>query len=122
MLLRVSILVACLFSSADALKLPNSKISRRAISFGTSALLPAVFISPVAAKYRPSLAEMKGYGGSPVVDEMNDTVGTVKTDLSFAQLVANSVKMQEQQYGRPLTEDEREEIATKIRKFYPNAK
>jgi len=108
--------------------------------------VPALLVGPelASAAYRPSLAEFKGYGGSPVIDEMNEA--KVSTELSFAQLLANSIKMKEEALRRPLTEDEikelevcvvraalghpstRQRCATyarrqeKVRKFYPDAK
>ena len=110
--------------------------------------MPALLVGPelASAAYRPSLAEFKGYGGSPVIDEMNEA--KVSTELSFAQLLANSIKMKEEALRRPLTEDEikelevcvvrgalghlhpstRQRCATharrqeKVRKFYPDAK
>lgn len=107
---------------SEALKLPVStgKLSRRS---AMATLLPAsVFMPSVAiAKYRPSLAEMKGYGNSPIVDEMRDNKAA-QTSLSFAQLVANSKKMQEDQSGRPMTEEELKILEDKIRKYYPTAK
>ena len=110
--------------------------------------MPALLVGPelASAAYRPSLAEFKGYGGSPVIDEMNEA--KVSTELSFAQLLANSIKMKEEALRRPLTEDEIKELEVcvlrapfghlhpsvrrrcapharrqeKVRKFYPDAK
>ena len=64
---------------------------------------------------------MKGYGGSPIVDQMNEAKA-VQTSLSFAELVKNSKANQEKMLGRALTEEEMAELKAKIRKFYPNAK
>ena len=93
-------------ASGDALRLPTTgPVTRR-----TAIALPALFVPHAAmAKYRPSLAEFKGYGGSPILDEQGEPAG-VATGLSHAQLVANSVAMQEKQYGRKLSDDEVAEI------------
>ena len=78
--------------ACDALRIDAGKgVSRRAAIGG--AIIPALFVSPAFAKYRPSLAEMKGFGSSPVVDEMKEAQ-PVKTELTHAQLVANSCEMQ----------------------------
>jgi len=105
--------------ACDALRIDAGKgVSRRAAIGG--AILPALFVSPAFAKYRPSLAEMKGFGSSPVVDEMKEAQ-PVKTELTHAQLVANSCEMQKKLLGRDLTESEVAEIDAKIRKYYPDA-
>lgn len=64
---------------------------------------------------------MKGYGSSPYSEAVEDSK-TIETNLSHAQLVANSKKAQEEMLGRPLDEDELKELDAKIAKFYPNAK
>jgi len=111
-------LVALAVLGASALRLPPAKIESRRAAVGV--LLP-LFVAPqlASAKYRPSLAESKGLGNSPIVDAARE--GSANTDLSFAQLVANSKKMQENMLGRPLTDDELATLEAKIRKFYPNA-
>ena len=112
----VALLLVCL-ATATSLRLPAIASRRAALGGGAAALL-----LPLAAqaKYRPSLADFKGYGSSPYVDEANAGEG-VKTDLSHAQLVANSVAMQEKMVGRKLTDEEVKVIDDKIRKYYPNA-
>ena len=78
--------------ACDALRIDAGKsVSRRAAIGG--AILPALFVAPAFAKYRPSLAEMKGFGSSPIVDEMKEAQ-PVKTELTHAQLVSNSCEMQ----------------------------
>ena len=115
-------ILALVITTTSALRLPtmDAKTSRRA-ALGSA--LPAALMLPLAAsaKYRPSLAEFKGYGGSPILDETKN-VDAVKTDLSHAQLVANSCAMQQKMLGRELTVEEVQAIDEKIRKYYPNAK
>jgi len=112
-------LVVALVAQAAALTLPtlSTRTTRR---LAVGALFAAPFAAPqlASAAYRPSLAEFKGYGSSPVVDEKE----APKTDLSFAELVANSIKMQEDMLGRPLDDAEKASIAEKIKKYYPNAR
>lgn len=74
-----------------------------------------------SAKYRPSLAEQKGFGNSPYDDAVKGSK-VIETGLTRAELVANSKKMQEETLGRPLDQDELKELEAKISKFYPNAK
>ena len=94
-------ILALLGGTCDALRLPAGVTRRVAIG---GALVPALFLpSAAVAKYRPSLAEFKGYGSSPLLDEAGSAPAT---NLSHAQLVANSVKMQEDMLGRSLTEEE----------------
>ena len=103
-----------------ALRVPaGPNIDRRAAVW----VLPAAVLAPQAASatYRPSLAEFKGYGSSPVVDDSKDPT-PIKTELSHAQLVANSVRQQEEMLGRALTESEVAAIEAKISKYYPGAK
>jgi hypothetical protein len=66
-------LLFALVALATSLKLPPPAIGRRA----AVCLLPACLFAPQIAEatYRPSLAEMKGYGGSPIVDQMNGPLG-----------------------------------------------
>ena len=114
-------ILALVITTTSALRLPtmDAKTSRRA-ALGSA--LPALMLPLAAsAKYRPSLAEFKGYGGSPILDETKN-VDAVKTDLSHAQLVANSCAMQQKMLGRELTVEEVQAIDEKIRKYYPNAK
>ena len=71
--MRLIFLAACtLLTSTDALKtqMPTGQLSTQAIGRRAAlGLLPAAALVPAvaSAKYRPSLAEMKGYGSSPVV-------------------------------------------------------
>ena len=60
-----------LVALTTSLKLPPPAIGRRA----AVCLLPACLFAPqiAEAKYRASLAEMKGYGSSPYVDQMKGT-------------------------------------------------
>ena len=66
-------LLFALVALATSLKLPPPAIGRRA----AVCLLPACLFAPQIAEatYRPSLTEMKGYGGSPIVDQMNGPLG-----------------------------------------------
>jgi hypothetical protein len=92
---------------ADALRL--SGFDRRAAITGGALTALTLLPSDASAKYRPSLAEFKGYGSSPVVDDAK-AQQSVQSGLSHAALVANSVKMREEMLGRKLTEDEVKEI------------
>ena len=57
-------ILALLGGTCDALRLPAGVTRRVAIG---GALVPALFLpSAAVAKYRPSLAEFKGYGSSPM--------------------------------------------------------
>jgi len=103
--------------SSQALKLPTVLSRRAALALPVACALPLA----AEAKYRASLAEMKGYGGSPVVDQMKES-STVSTALSFEQLVNNSKKQQEEMLGREMNEEELKALKEKIRKFYPTAK
>ena len=64
-------LLFALVALTTSLKLPPPAIGRRA----AVCLLPACLFAPqiAEAKYRASLAEMKGYGSSPYVDQMKGT-------------------------------------------------
>ena len=64
-------LLLALVALTTSLKLPPPAIGRRA----AVCLLPACLFAPqiAEAKYRASLAEMKGYGSSPYVDQMKGT-------------------------------------------------
>ena len=66
-------LLFALVALTTSLKLPPPAIGRRA----AVCLLPACLFAPqiAEAKYRASLAEMKGYGSSPIVDQMKGTLG-----------------------------------------------
>ena len=86
-------ILALVITTTSALRLPtmDAKTSRRA-ALGSA--LPALMLPLAAsAKYRPSLAEFKGYGGSPILDETKN-VDAVKTDPSHAQLAANRAMQQ----------------------------
>jgi len=113
-----------LLAPTAALKLPSS-IAPPTARFGRRAALAAaaVALTPqlASAKYRPTLADSKGFGNSPYTEAV-DAQKTVQSSLSHAQLVANSKKMQEEMIGRSLDEDEMKELEAKITKFYPDAK
>lgn len=145
--MRLPLVLLTLLSFVDALRLPlpTEGLTRRgaALAAVSTLLVPQV----ASAKYRPSLAEFKGYGNSPLLDEAKSE--GIQTNLSHAQLVANSVEMQEKmcgdscqnhsgtndpsmlsiaclacarhRLGRKLTEEEVAAIDAKIRKYYPNA-
>ena len=68
-----TLLLFALVALTTSLKLPPPAIGRRA----AVCLLPACLFAPqiAEAKYRASLAEMKGYGSSPYVDQMKGTEG-----------------------------------------------
>jgi len=117
--MKLHVVIFALLPVADALRL--SGFDRRAAITGGALTALTLLPSDASAKYRPSLAEFKGYGSSPVVDDAK-AQQSVQSGLSHAALVANSVKMREEMLGRKLTEDEVKEIDDKITKFYPNAK
>lgn len=120
--------IALLALAADALRVPSAgptgTTGRRAAAAqlgGALLFLTANAPAPASAKYRPSLAEFKGQGSSPLLDELGEPTAP-KTSLSHAELVANTVNTQEKALGRKLAEDEIKAIDAKITKFFPTAK
>ena len=110
--MKIVLATLAIGTCCHALRLPDASVVTRRAAIG-GALLPALFPQVAMAKYRPSLAEYKGLGSSPLLDEAGEA-SAPQTSLTHAQLVANSVKMQEDMLGRSLTTEEVDAIDVRI--------
>ena len=101
----------------------NVTVHSRRAALAQGAACGLALCSPAlasAVSYRPSLAEFKGQGSSPYLDEQKE--GSVQTTLTLQQLVENSARDKMKMLGRELTEEEFRELIEKVKKFYPDAK